>query len=65
MALWWNVIVYLLIMAYIMAYKRRTGAIFGIFVFVVYTIASILPLITLMMRRYNDLGLSKYWLVIT
>lgn len=64
-ALWWNVIVYILILAYIMAYKQRTDAIFGIFVFVAYTLALIAPAINLMMRRYNDLGLSKYWLIIT
>ena len=64
-ALWWNIIIYLLILGYIMAYKQLEGAIFGIFVFVLYSLSAVIPLLTLFVRRYNDTVVSRYWLIFT
>ena len=64
-ALWWNLIIYLLIIGYMFIYYHKEGAIFGIFVFVIYTVAVIIPLITLLFRRYQDVGISGWWQLLT
>lgn len=65
MSIWWNFLIYLLIIGYIMAYKQKEGAIFGIFVFVMYSLAAVIPLLTSLVRRYNDTKLSAWWLLLT
>ena len=63
--IWWNLIIYLLIIGYILVYRQKEGAIFGIFVFVIYSIAAVIPLITLLFRRYQDVGISGWWQLLT
>ena len=65
LAIWMNVIIYLLIIGYIFAYKGKYGAVFGIFALAVYTFLIIIPFVAIQVRRYRDVGLSGWWLLLT
>jgi uncharacterized membrane protein YhaH (DUF805 family) len=42
-----------------------TGAIIGLVIYIVYGILSLIPTISLTVRRYRDAGVNPWWLILT